>query len=204
MSRLILASSSPRRLELMKQAGWEFDVMPATGEEDAGDRSPQDAVRYLSKQKAKEIAVRLSREQRDEDLIVIGADTVVSLDGNILGKPADRADASHMLHMLSGRTHEVFTGVTLLKLPAGGPDTDPDRADEASFVECTEVDFAALSDEEIEAYVSGSESDDKAGSYGIQGTFAVHVTGIRGDYFNVVGLPLAALYKALKCIGYNL
>ena len=203
MCRLILASASPRRLELMKQAGYEFDVIPAQGAEDAGSRAPKDAVRYLSKQKAKEIALRLCETARDDDVIVIGADTVVSIDGTILGKPADRAGAVKMLHMLSDRTHEVFTGVTLLKIPAGGPGTDPERLDEASFVECTEVDFARLTDDEIETYVSGGESDDKAGAYGIQGTFAVHVTGIRGDYFNVVGLPLAALYKALKNITYR-
>ncbi|MCR5179395.1 MAG: Maf family protein [Lachnospiraceae bacterium] len=203
MIRLILASASPRRSELMKQAGYEFDVMPAKGAEDAGSRMPKDAVRYLSKQKAKEIAIKLCGEERDEDMIVIGADTVVAIDGAILGKPADRTDASKMLHMLSGRTHEVFTGVTLLKLPAGTPGTNPERLDEASFVECTEVDFARLSDDEIEAYISSGESDDKAGAYGIQGRFAVHVTGIRGDYFNVVGLPLAALYKALKNITYR-
>ncbi len=197
MSRLILASASPRRTELMKQAGFEFEVMPASGEENAGDRSVSDTVRYLSRMKAHEIAVRMSREQRDDDVIVIGADTVVSVDGMILGKPADRADAARMLRLLSGRTHEVFTGVTLIKLDKGA-DTDPDRLDEVSFVERTEVDIADLTDEEIDAYVSGGEPDDKAGSYGIQGTFAVHVTGIRGDYNNVVGLPLAALYKGLK------
>ena len=200
MSRLILASASPRRCELMKKAGFEFEVMPASGEENAGDRSVSDTVRYLSRMNAHEIALRLSREQRDDDVIVIGADTVVSLDGMILGKPADRADAARMLHLLSGRTHEVFTGVTLIKLDKGGADTDPDRLDEVSFVERTEVDITALTDEEIDAYVSSGEPDDKAGSYGIQGVFAVHVTGIRGDYFNVVGLPLAALYKGLKSI----
>ncbi|MCR5675797.1 MAG: Maf family protein [Lachnospiraceae bacterium] len=222
MTEIVLASASPRRRELMEQAGLSFSVLPAVRDEVPGERSPEETVRFLSCQKAREVAERLQEGEREVlpesfrksggNLLVIGADTVVSLDKEILGKPRDRADAGRMLRMLSGRTHEVWTGVTVIGCPnvgetAGGDGTAEHLPDgwrtgpagrEITFAVCTGVDVASLSEEEIEAYLATGEADDKAGAYGIQGRFAIHVRGIRGDYNNVVGLPIAALYRILR------
>ena len=191
MEHIILASASPRRRELMEQAGLPCTILPAKGEEDAGDRSPAEAVRYLSEQKAREVAGQIA-DDAAPGTVVIGADTVVAVDGRILGKPADRADAARMLRLLSGRTHEVFTGVTLIVQREGG------QTEEIGFETRTEVDISTLSGEEIDAYLATGEADDKAGAYGIQGRFAIHVASIRGDYNNVVGLPIAELYRTLR------
>lgn len=191
MEHVILASASPRRRELMEQAGIPCTILPAKGEEDAGDRTPAEAVRYLSEQKAREVADQAAGDAVP-GTVVIGADTVVAVDSRILGKPADRADAAQMLRLLSGRTHEVFTGVTLVILRGNG------QTEETGFVSRTEVDVSALSEDEIAAYLATGEADDKAGAYGIQGRFAIHVASIRGDYYNVVGLPIAQLYRTLR------
>ena len=191
MEHIILASASPRRRELMEQAGLPCTILPAKGEEDVGDRAPAEAVRYLSAQKAREVAARVA-DGTAPGTVIIGADTVVAVDRRILGKPADRADAARMLRLLSGRTHDVFTGVTLIVLRGDG------QTEETGFVSRTEVDIAPLSEEEIDAYLSTGETDDKAGAYGIQGRFAIHVASIRGDYNNVVGLPIAELYRTLR------
>ncbi|MBR4530551.1 MAG: septum formation protein Maf [Lachnospiraceae bacterium] len=190
MTELILASASPRRKELMETAGLACTVIPAAGEEKCADLSPEETVRVLARAKAEEIWELVTHGARAGEFqkpIVIGADTVVSLEGRIFGKPRDRADAARMLGQLSGRTHEVYTGVAVLS---------PDE--EILFAERTEVDVETLSAEEIEAYLATGEADDKAGAYGIQGRFGIHVTGIRGDYANVVGLPVSRLYRTLR------
>lgn len=186
MRKIILASASPRRKELMKQAGLEFDVCVSTKEEKKGPWGPEEMVRRLSEQKARDVAERYT-----EDCIIIGADTVVACDQEILGKPADDQDAYRMLHMLQGRTHQVYTGVTIVE---GGIASRK----MTSFVEKTEVTMYPMSDEMIWNYIRTGEPADKAGAYGIQGRAAVFVKAIQGDYNNVVGLPVAAVWQYLN------
>ena len=186
MKKIILASASPRRKELMKQAGLEFDVCVSTIEEKKGPWGPEEMVRRLSRQKAQDVAERYA-----EDCIVIGADTVVACDQEILGKPADDQDAFRMLHMLQGRTHEVYTGVTIVE---GSLDSGKTTV----FAEKTEVTMYPMSDQMIWDYIRTGEPSDKAGAYGIQGKAAVFIKSIKGDYNNVVGLPVAAVWQYLN------
>ncbi|MCH5332758.1 MAG: septum formation protein Maf [Agathobacter sp.] len=204
MSQIILASASPRRRELLEQVGIEFEVCPAQGEEVITGTKPWAVVEELSRQKAEEVAASMLMYQEEhpdlvtpEDLLVIGADTVVALDERILGKPKDEAEAVSMLTMLAGRTHSVYTGVALVFIDKSG------RTGEHVFHEKTDVAVYAMTDEEIARYVAGGEPMDKAGAYGIQGAFAIYVREIRGDYNNVVGLPVARLYQELMRIGWN-
>ena len=200
MSKIILASASPRRKELLEQAGISFYIMPATGEEVITKTNPSEVVESLSEQKAQEIFAKLSNEagfekkilQNHETMVVIGADTVVSYKNKILGKPKDREDAARMIEMLQGETHQVYTGVTLLWRKAGA------ECGKAVFHECTLVEVYPMSQEEIAGYVQTGEPDDKAGGYGIQGKFAVYVRKIHGDYNNVVGLPVSRVYQEMK------
>lgn len=185
---LILASASPRRRELLGFFGKPFVIDPACGpEEPPAGASPEETVRALAAAKARETAARHPGD------LVIGADTVVELDGMILGKPADRDDAFHMLRALSGREHRVFTGVALV------------RGDELRCgTEMTRVFFRELSDREIWAYIDSGEPMDKAGAYGYQGPAGLFVERIEGDFFNVVGLPLCRLGRMLEAIGVTL
>ena len=183
MAKLILASASPRRRELLALTGFSYEVRPGNGEEIIHTADPAEAVRELSRQKA-EAACKLA----DEGDIIIGADTVVAIDGRILGKPADKTEAFFMLKELSGRAHAVYTGVTVWK--KGG--------EAETFSERTAVHVLPMTDEEIKEYIATGEPMDKAGAYGIQGRFAVYVSGIEGDYQNVVGLPVSRLYGYLK------
>ena len=179
---LVLASASPRRREILQTAGFDFTVRVSEAEETiAPGTPPHEAVQQLAKQKAEAVAADCP------DDIVIGADTVVTLDGDILGKPHDAADAARMLRQLSGRMHEVYTGVSIVH--AGSTET---------FYACTHVTFYPLTDKEIEDYIATGEPMDKAGAYGIQGRGRTLVEKIDGDYFNVVGLPVAALCHKLK------
>ena len=194
MSGIVLASASPRRRELLSQAGFEFDVIPSKGEEIITKEHPAEVVEELSLKKAREVAERIlsgSEEIRDFS-VVIGADTVVAANHRILGKPADRDDARRMITELQGNVHQVYTGVTLIvKDPDGGL-----RA--ATFHECTDVDVCGMTMEEIEDYISTREPYDKAGAYGIQGSFGIYIRAIRGCYYNVVGLPISRLYHELQ------
>lgn len=187
--RIVLASQSPRRRELLERMGiTKFDIIPAQGEEIADPTlSPQELVEELSRQKAAEIAAGV-----ESDALVIAADTVVAIDGQVLGKPIDRAHAMEMLAGLSGREHHVYTGFTVTC--AGQTVTGH---------EDTAVCFRPLTDAEIAAYVDTGEPMDKAGSYGIQGRGCVLVDGIRGDYYNVVGLPVCRLAQVLSRFGVN-
>jgi septum formation protein len=179
---LILASASPRRSELLRKARIVFRVEPAhVPEAPASGEAPRAYAERLARDKARAIA---SKHPND---LVLGADTIVVADGQILEKPADEADAARMLRLLSGRTHEVTTGVCLC-----GPST------EILESETTRVVVAELSDEEIADYVHTEEPMDKAGAYGIQGMFSRWVTSIEGDYANVVGLPVARVYRMLR------
>ncbi|KPL19752.1 MAG: hypothetical protein AMJ92_01885 [candidate division Zixibacteria bacterium SM23_81] len=180
---LILASGSPRRFNLLKQVGIPFrQVVSEISEDREAPEEPQAHVLELSRRKAEDVAERLSSG------VVLGADTVVVLDGHILGKPSDVQEAIEMLRRLSNRTHQVYTGLTLIDV-AGDVS--------ASRVERTEVTFRELSEDEIAAYVSTGEPLDKAGAYGIQGKGALLVSAINGCYYNVVGLPLAKLMEML-------
>ena len=182
--QLILASASPRRAELLRQIGIPFRRVVSGVDEDLQDPAdPEEHVRELSRRKAEDVAGPLSSG------IVLGADTVVVLDEHILGKPADEKEAAEMLAMLSGRTHQVYTGLTLI---------DAGSRASVSHVEVTEVTFRKLAEDEIAAYAATGEPLDKAGAYGIQGKGALLVSGIRGCYFNVVGLPLGGLLTALR------
>ena len=184
---LILASASPRRRELLAQAGFSFEVAPAQVPE---VRKPgEDPIRFvtrLAREKAE--AVALSRSITP-DTIVLGADTIVVVEEEVLGKPQDAADAARMLRMLSGQTHQVITGVCLAK------GRERQRAAEVTFVR-----FATLSDEEIDAYVATGEPLDKAGAYAIQGRAGRWVPRIHGCYFNVVGLPLALVSRMIEAM----
>ena len=178
----ILASASPRRKELLEKIVPQYDCIPADIDETIPENiSALDAPAYLSLKKARHIA------NVNRDSIVIGADTCVILGDKILGKPSSREDAFNMLKSLSGKTHLVITGCAIIK-----------GEKEISFSEVTKVEFYPLTDEEIHDYIATGECDDKAGAYGIQGGGAVLVKGIRGDYFNVVGLPVARLSRELK------
>ena len=212
--RLVLASASPRRRELLSQIGLEFTVMPSTKEENAKTTEAGALVQELSRQKAVDIWEQLSGDQgqnpdtdqeqiseetqepnlngkRQPELLVIGADTVVCCEGKILGKPHSREAAAEMLTALQGRSHEVYTGVTLYS-----------QSETVTFFECTQVEFYPMTEVEISEDIDSKEPMDKAGAYGIQGLGARFVKGIRGDYNNVVGLPIGRLYQELKSHGW--
>ena len=185
--KLILASASPRRKELLAKTGLAFDIIPAKGEETITKTIPAEVVMELSLQKAREIA-----EQQTEDCIVNGADTIVAKGDTIMGKPKDEADAFRMLEMISDDCHQVYTGVTIIRT-GKNPET-------ITFAEKTDVYLYPISEKDIHAYIKSGDPMDKAGAYGIQGDFAVHVKGIEGDYYNVVGLPIGRVYQELKKI----
>jgi septum formation protein len=186
-STLILASASPRRRELLTQAGYQFQVQPSSVPE---SRKPgEDAIRFttrLAREKAEELFAR--NQPSTAPMMVLGADTVVVCDGEVMGKPADAADATRMLRLLSGRTHQVVTGVAVVW--ASG------SAEVAA--ELTQVTMSTLSPEEIAGYVASGEPMDKAGAYAIQGYAGRWIPRIHGCYFNVVGLPLALVTGLLE------
>ena len=182
---MILASASPRRKELLALAGYDFTVETAAVEETYDPTlPPEQIVMHLAAIKSAPVAARHPNET------VIGADTVVVLDETILGKPRSEEDAKAMLRLLSGRVHQVYTGVCLRR-----------GETKVCFHECTLVHFKVLTEEEIAAYVATGEPMDKAGSYGIQGKGCILVEGIEGDYFNVIGLPVSRLYDEIKAFG---
>ena len=179
---VILASASPRRRELLTLAGIEFEVCVSQVEEKIDETlSPDELVMSLAFQKAQDVA------KKHPDKTVVGADTIVVLDGEVLGKPADEKNAEEMLCRLSGKTHTVYTGAALI------------HGEKSScFCESTQVEFYPLSRQEILEYIASGEPMDKAGAYGIQGKGCVLVKGINGDYFTVMGLPVARLCRELK------
>ena len=216
--KIILASASPRRRELLTQIGLDFDIVVSETEEKITSTEPAKVVEELSAQKAEAVWEKLcstaasqgsvtNAERLDEgsevfeseqtsgettmtDTLVLGADTVVACDGKILGKPADTEAAAAMLTMLQGRGHEVYTGVTILYEQNGERKT-------LTFHEKTIVHFYPMTDAQIREYVATGDPMDKAGSYGIQGLCARYIRGIEGDYNNVVGLPVGRVYQEL-------
>lgn len=192
--KIILASASPRRKELLKQVGISFRTMPSIKEEKVTKTEPQDVVEELSYQKAVDVCTQLSKQGKEE-FVVIGADTVVSCWGKIMGKPEDKEDAYQMLYELQGKSHQVYTGVTLAWKYKDTP------AMFYTFHECTDVTVYPMSEEDIRRYIDSGEPMDKAGAYGIQGLFAAYIQGICGDYNNVVGLPVGRVYQELMSRG---
>ena len=184
--RIILASASPRRRELLTQLGWEFEVMISDVEEVITRTLPQEVVEELSYIKAKDVF-----DKTEGDVLVIGSDTVVAYENRILGKPRDVEDAKETLARLSGNSHHVFTGVTLFK-------REGETVTQKTFHEATRVEFYPMTKEEIDWYVASGECSDKAGSYAIQGLGGRFVKSIEGDYNNVVGLPIARLYHEVQ------
>lgn len=186
MRKLILASASPRRKELLEQIGLEFEVIPSNAPEKYTSTEPEKIVMELATLKAIDTASKL-----EDGFIVIGADTIVVNDGKILGKPKDEEDAFLMLSNLQGKTHQVYSGVTLVI-------SQGDKKIIKRLFEKTEVAVMAMTDEQIKDYIATKDPMDKAGAYGIQGYFAQYVKGIVGDYYNVVGLPLSHLMRELR------
>lgn len=195
--RYILASASPRRKELLKKTGISFEIIPSSIEEKITKTIPSDIVMELAEQKARAVYESLTPSGAgDKDLTVIGADTIVVYRGEILGKPADKSEAYDMLSMLSDRTHQVYTGVSLIVRKQG-------KVDVRTFYEKTDVTFYPVHKDDLRSYVESGDSLDKAGAYGIQGDFAIHVKEIKGDYNNVVGLPIGRLYQELCPVIYG-
>lgn len=208
--KLVLASGSQRRRELLTMCGYDYEIIVSNADETIDENDPESFVRALSFRKAKEVFDRLSAAGR-RDFAVIGSDTVVAFqkDGGtkpvIIGKPKDAEDAVRILSMLSGKTHRVFTGVSVI---ADIPDENAaaqcsiqEKAEIQTECSITEVTFETLSPDEITDYVNSGDPLDKAGSYGIQGPFGMFVRAIRGNYFTVIGMPIPVLYKMLKKIG---
>lgn len=202
MFKYFLASKSPRRKDLMTQIGIEFQVMISERDEIITSTVPEEVVKELSLQKALEIERMLLKEcdgdiyakysnEGYEGVVIIGADTVVSKDGEIMGKPVDEEDAFNMLKKLQGDKHMVSTGVALIVINNGTKEM-------ISFAEDTDVNMYEMSEEEINDYIATKEPMDKAGSYGIQGLGAKFISGISGDYNNVVGLPIGSIYQELR------
>lgn len=208
--KLVLASGSQRRRELMTMCGYDYEIIVSNADETIDENDPESFVRALSFRKAKDVFDRLFAAGR-RDFAVIGSDTVVAFQKEgeikpvIIGKPKDAKDAVRILSMLSGKTHRVFTGVSVI---ADIPDENAAaqcsiQEKEEIQTECsiTEVTFETLSPDEITDYVNSGDPLDKAGSYGIQGPFGMFVREIRGNYFTVIGMPIPVLYKMLKKIG---
>lgn len=197
--KIILASGSPRRRELLSQIGLSFTVRVSEADEHTEETKPEKLVCILSERKALAVWDELTEEEKKES-ILIGADTVVAVDDRILGKPADETEAFRMIELLQGRSHQVYTGVTILRQGGLQPleeGTGTCSIQKKQFFEKTDVMVYPMSEEEITAYVKTGEPLDKAGAYGIQGSFAAYIQGINGDYSNVVGLPVGRLYHEL-------
>ena len=188
--KIILASASPRRRELMQQAGYNFEIQVSHKEETYISETQDDIVKELALLKARDIA----EQNEAKDLVVIGADTVVAYQGAILGKPSSKEDAFAMIQSFQGDKHQVYTGMAILSYDEEGNETVVNHAVK------TDVYVNSMTDEEIWKYIESDNVMDKAGSYGIQSGFAIHIEKIEGDYFNVVGLPISYIYNILKDI----
>lgn len=207
--RIILGSASPRRRELLEQIGIEFEIVVSDAQEHYESTRPEEIVRELALMKAEHVAEEVERREKERaeqtsisrletgevylrNVVILGADTIVVRDGQILGKPSDEEAAFSMLKSLQGRMHQVYTGVAVLDFDGSGKRRTISHAEE------TKVYVHEMTDEEIRRYIAAGESMDKAGAYGVQGRFAAYIDRIEGDYYNVVGLPVAYLYHALK------
>lgn len=207
--RIILGSASPRRKELLEQIGIEFEIVVSSKEERYESNIPEAIVKELALMKAENVAEELARKEKDgieenaescdvimgknlHNVLVLGADTIVVRDGEILGKPSDEEAAFAMLNSLQGRMHQVYTGVAILDFDENGERQVITHAEE------TKVYVHEMTEKEIRRYLAAGESMDKAGAYGVQGRFAAYIDRIEGDYYNVVGLPTAYVYQKIK------
>lgn len=193
MKKIILASKSPRRHEILNLAGYSHTIMVSDADETlTEDISPADAVRELSKRKAAAVLSELEKNN-EKDFVIIAADTVVEFDGEIFGKPKDSDDARRMLSAMSGNSHLVHTGVTV---------TDGRRS--ASDTVSAKVTMRNITEDELEGYIRSGEPMDKAGAYGIQGTAGAFVSSVEGDYFSIMGLPMCRTSELLRDFGIGL
>lgn len=198
--KIILGSASPRRRELLAQIGAEFEIRVSEKEEIYHSEKPEEIVCELALMKAENVASELSEAERAGD-VVLGADTVVVLDGKILGKPSDEEEAARMLSALQGRSHEVYTGVAVLEYAESGEGAVPGGwklEKKENYAVETRVYVNPMTEQEIREYIATGDLMDKAGAYGIQGRFAAYIDRIEGDYYNVVGLPVSRVYRTLK------
>lgn len=197
MEQIVLASNSPRRKEILEQVGVSFTVLPSSVEEIMTKTKPSEVVLELSLQKATDVAERWQKEHPGECAIVIGADTVVAVEDLILGKPKDSKDARQMLLTLQGNEHSVYTGVCLVIIQEKDKKT-------IQFYEETKVEVYPMLEQDVTTYLNCGEYKDKAGAYGIQGRFAAYIKAIHGDYYNVVGFPVARFLQELKAQGITM
>ena len=210
--RIILASGSPRRRELLDQIGAEYEVRPSEADETITSTIPSEVVKELALRKGQEVAAHY-----EEGVVILSADTVVANEGKILGKPKDDAEAVEMINSIQGKSHEVYTGVAIIIKRDKASDNSKDDLDITeiameemgrekiiNFAVETKVKVAPMSMEDIAGYIRTGEHKDKAGAYAIQGKFAPYIEGIEGDYYNIVGFPIAGIYQRLKEEGINL
>ncbi len=206
-TNLVLASGSPRRADILKKFHIHYFRFESRCEEEVSVSDPREAVMELARRKAERVYVNFEKRRREatettprdfplQDFVYVGADTVVVLDGEILGKPKDEEEAKAMIRRLAGRSHKVYTGVHMIFAC--------EEVRRRTFVEETTVHVRPMTEAEIDKYVSYGESLDKAGGYSIQGLFGLYVTGIEGDYYNVVGLPIGKVHEALLQEGFDL
>ena len=190
-SKIILASGSPRRKELLLQIGIVPEIIVSHVEEKITSDVPAEVVMSLAEQKAVDVA-----KEMPEGTVILGSDTVVAADGKILGKPKSHEEAYEMIRRLAGRSHQVYTGVCLVKK---GPEGEADTV--VSFYDETDVNVSPMTEKEIREYADSEEPMDKAGSYAVQGFFARYIDGLKGSYANVMGLPVHLVYQELKKLG---
>lgn len=190
-SKIILASGSPRRKELLLQIGIVPEIIVSHVEEKVTSDVPAEVVMSLAEQKAVDVA-----KEMPEGTVILGSDTVVAADGKILGKPKSHEEAYEMIRRLAGRSHQVYTGVCLVKK---GPEGEADTV--VSFYDETDVNVSPMTEKEIREYADSEEPMDKAGSYAVQGFFARYIDGLKGSYANVMGLPVHLVYQELKKLG---
>ncbi len=195
MYKIVLASASPRRKEIFEKVGIEFTVSTSDKEEIIRKNTPEEIVVDLASKKAEDVALNY-----EGNVIVIGADTMVVLNGEIMGKPRNEEDAKRMLHLLSGNIHKVYTGVSVIIKNT----KEEGKARKIHFLESTDVWVKEITEDAITDYIASGEPFDKAGAYAIQGLFAIHIDRIEGDYNNIVGFPIAKLYSVLLKEGIDI
>ena len=198
MFQIILASESPRRKEILKTMQIPFEAIASNVVESVDETEPKAMVQALARLKTEDINSYITDNKKYQNAIIIGADTMVFFEGHALGKPKDEQDAARILELLSGKEHQVYTGVSIIIKK------ESEKEIHFSFAVCTKVIVQSLSKKQIEEYIATGEPMDKAGAYGIQGQFGIHIKEIIGDYYNVVGFPIAKIYETLLQQGIDI